>query len=157
MSENRKFFCNVIKSTLVALKICETIKNAQTFLSSSLTHSFILSISLFRCTRKLLRARKNASRRMYEHSKFYQMESCIVSSKQYWNQNKYFILISIDFNTRMCFFLPFFFFSLFFPRLASIYQKLKAIAIFRSPGVLPSKKFFFFLFAFKTRAENFAL
>lgn len=39
--------------------------------------------------------------------------------KQYWNQNKYFILISIDFNTRMCFFA--FFFRSF--RLAFRYSK----------------------------------
>lgn len=49
--------------------------------------------------------------------------------KQYWNQNKYFILISIDFNTRMCFFFSFCCFDI---------PKLKAIAIFRS-GVLASK------------------
>lgn len=60
--------------------------------------------------------------------------------KQYWNQNKYFTLISIDFNTRMCFFL-----LLFSPLLR--YSKTEGYRDFRSrarlqkfSSFLPSKK-----------------
>jgi hypothetical protein len=92
--------------------------------------------------------RKNASHRVRNVQNFIRWKVALFPPKQYWNQNKYFILISIDFHTRMCFFLLLPHFRCF------DIPKLKSIAIFRS-GVLPSKVFLLF-FAFKKLEQNFA-